>query len=142
MKLLKKGQGEIVGLLVIVLLLLFVGIIFLRFYIAQPSTSLSHSRQSIEASNALNALMKVSINGEPLTAHTDACNSDKNLCDGLQNEIEAILGYILKQGQKYSFTLSTGAKTLIEISQCTTGIVSTYSFIEANIFYDVTLKIC
>ena len=142
MRITKKGQSEVVGLLVIVILLLFVGMIFLRFYVAQPSTSLSHSRQSIEASNTLNALMKVHIQREPFAAHADACNSDGNLCGGLKTEVEAILGYILKQGQKYSFTLSTGAKTLIEINQCTTGIVSTYSFIESNVFYDTTLKIC
>ena len=145
MRLSKKAQSEVVGLLVIVILLIFVGVIFLRFYLIKPDTSYASSRASLEAGNVLNALMQVHIQGIPFAEYTDQCYSDATACQGLRLELNALLKEILKPGQKYGFTVVSGGSDVMHVASqnpCTTGIVNTYSFIENGIFYDASLRLC
>lgn len=54
-----KAQMEVIGLVVIVVLFIFGGLIYLFFVSRPPDTSLAEVRQSSEVSNLLNSLMKL-----------------------------------------------------------------------------------
>lgn len=54
-----RGQMEIMGLVVIVVLFIFGGLIYLFFISGPKDTSLPEVRQSAEVSNLLNAIMKM-----------------------------------------------------------------------------------
>jgi hypothetical protein len=141
----KKAQAEVVGLLVIVILLLFVGVIFLRFYLIKPDTSYASSRSSLEAGNVLNALIQVHIKGIPFADSVDDCYSDPVACQSLEGELSALFTAILKPGQQYTFSVSSEGVDVVAVESqngCATGIVSTYSFIESGVFYDARVRLC
>jgi len=54
----KKAQMEVMGLMVIVLILVFVILLALKFFLVPKTTSEEMQRQSIQASNMLNAIIR------------------------------------------------------------------------------------
>ena len=139
----KRGQAEVVGLLIIVVLLVFIGMIFLRFYLLNPpSTALSTARTSLETNNFLIAIMQTTLGQKQLTEHASTCYNKQSTCPTLQKDLLDIFSLVLKPGQKYAFMLKTAEKPFLELGNCETGIASTYSFVEDTIFYDATLKLC
>ncbi|MEM4244793.1 MAG: hypothetical protein QXR60_01130 [Candidatus Nanoarchaeia archaeon] len=55
----RRGQMEMVGLVIIVVLLIFGGLIYLWFKSIPPDKSLAETRQSSEVKNLLDSMMKV-----------------------------------------------------------------------------------
>ena len=138
----RKGQAEMVGLMVIVILLLFIGLIFLKFYLLQPSFSPVASRQSIEAGNLLNALTHVSFQGNTFSVAVQLCANDQNTCQLLEQDLTSFFQTVLLPQQHYQFTLSTEGTPLLALGLCTEGIARSSGFLESNTFYDLSLKLC
>lgn len=138
----KRGQMEMVGLLVIVLLLLVLGVIFLKFLLTPTSSTLADSRSSLESTRLLQALVLTTIQGKSFQEHALACSGDSAACTTLRQEIESIFTLLLKKGQKYSFYLLYNDQNILRLEQCTLGVVSSYPFTAAGGFYEVQLRLC
>ena len=52
----RKGQSEVIGLMVIVLILIFMGVLYLGFANLAGNDTLASQRVGIETENALNAV--------------------------------------------------------------------------------------
>ena len=138
----RKGQMEMVGLLVIVILLLVLGVILLKFSVAPKSTTLADSRSSLESTRLLQALVLTTIQEKSFQEHATACSEDSAACTALRQEIESIFTVILKKGQKYSFYLLYNDQNILRFEQCTLGVVSSYPFTALGGFYEVQLRLC
>lgn len=138
----KRGQMEMVGLLVIVLLLLVLGVIFLKFMVVPKSTTLADSRSSLESTRLLQSLVLTTIQGKSFQEHAAACADDSATCPVLRQEIETIFNLILREGQKYSLYLLYQDQTVLQIEQCTVGVISSYPFTAFGGFYEVQLRLC
>lgn len=138
----KRGQMEMVGLLVIVILLLVLGVIFLKFMLVPKSTTLADSRSSLESTRLLQALVLTTIQDKSFQEHAVDCSRDSTACTVLRQEIGTIFTLLLKKGQKYSFYLLYQDQNILRLEQCTVGVVSSYPFTAAGGFYEVQLRLC
>ncbi|MDP1694233.1 MAG: hypothetical protein Q8L34_01715 [Candidatus Woesearchaeota archaeon] len=138
----KRGQMEMVGLLVIVILLLVLGVLFLKFSVTPKSTTLADSRSSLESTRLLQALVLTTIQGKSFQEYAVACSEDSAACTVLRQEIENIFTILLKKGQKYSFYLLYNDQNILRLEQCTLGVVSSYPFTAIGGFYEVQLRLC
>jgi len=67
----KRGQAEIIGLVVVVLLLVFALIFFIKVKTSGDENESQLIRSNLRANSALNALMKVNIDGKSVTLRAD-----------------------------------------------------------------------
>ncbi|MEK6934341.1 MAG: hypothetical protein AABW46_00525 [Nanoarchaeota archaeon] len=76
----KKAQIEIMGLMVIVLILIFIIIVSLRFLVSPKSDTDELQRQSIQASNMLNAIIRSNTpGGSKVTNKIVECYNANNI---------------------------------------------------------------
>ena len=137
-----RGQAEVIGLLVIVLLLVVAGLFLLRLSIQPPSTTLTDTRSSLESTRLLQALALTTIQDKSFQEHVVACSAGENACIFLRQEIEAIFKIILKKGQKYSFFLVYEDSNILSLDHCPVGVLSTYPFALQGGFYEAKLRLC
>lgn len=138
----RRGQAEIMGLLVIVLLLLTAGLLVLRFSVKPSSTPLADTRSSLESTRLLQALLLTTLQDKPFQEHAVACSLTSSACSVLRQEIEDIFSILLKQGQKYSFFLTYQDQNIITMDQCPVGVLSSYPFTREGGFYEAKLRLC
>src|SRR3989344_9087095 len=77
----KKAQIEVMGLMVIVLILVFVILIALKFFLVPKTNTEEIQRQSIQASNMLNAILRSNTeDGSKVTSKIVECynSADKD----------------------------------------------------------------
>ena len=136
-----KGQTEIVGLVVIVMLLLFTGLLYLKFS-ATDSDNLDEIRTNVKAANLLSSITKLTIKGKSFGDHLIDCKLSGR-CSDLREEIPKIIAASgLQKNQAYMFTVSSGDANLIEIGNCSTGIASNMPIAREGVSFEITLKIC
>ncbi len=138
----KRGQMEVVGLLVIVILLLVIGLIVLRFSLRPASTTLTDTRSSLESTRLLQALVLTTIQGISFQEHAAACSTSSTACSRLGQELEDIFSVILKQGQQSSFYLLSEDQNIFSFDNCPLGVFSSYPFTHQGVFYEVKLRLC
>ena len=139
----KKGQMEVMGLLVIVILLLFLGMIYLRFSVKGSNASLADVRGSIEASHLLSALLWVDLEEGSVKERILACSHDNTGCQTLTNDLVELFSVSLKKEEKYTFSvLDEDKNVLFEIGTCGRGVVTTYHFLEEGAFFEARLTLC
>lgn len=138
----KKGQTEVVGLLIIVILLLVLGLILLRFSVKPFSSTLADARSSLESTRLLQALVLTTIQGKPFQEQAVLCSQDSSTCQNLRLELESVFSVLLKKGQKYSFYLTYQDQNIVRIEQCPVGVLSSYPFSADGGFYEARLRFC
>jgi len=145
----KKGQTELIGLMVIVLLLIFLGMVYIGFVSFKESSVLPTIRANIEAENALKSVMKVKIQddvfyGGNMTIEElmVACSDDTSMCVVLEDALEEVYNVVLKPTEDFSFSFYTGDEKVYEFGVCGLGVVASYSFIKDYVFYEAKLKLC
>lgn len=120
----RKGQTEILGFLVIVLLLLFVGIFFLYFSLRAEPETLQDSVVELQLNNLMNAVTQYSVcEDADLEDVMVACNDNRRICNEdscslMENELLAIFDELglesdtfeLKLGDFYTFGACSGEK--------------------------------
>jgi hypothetical protein len=141
-KLFSRGQAEVVGLLVIVLLLLFIGIVFLRFYLLDSGSSLSSTRQHLDAQHLLQGITHLSYNGKPFVDAVADCHFDVALCAALMDSFADVFTAVLRPGTTYQFTILSEDETVLRMGTCERGVVSTSTVSTADTFYDLRLRLC
>lgn len=145
----RKGQTEIVGLLAIVILLIFLGMVYLGFVSFREESILPTLRTNIEAENALKAVMKVEVEENAVYGTNMKveeilvnCRGDISLCVVLEGVLNDIYGQILAPNEDFSFAFYADNEKIYEFGTCGLGVVASYSFIKDYVFYDVKLKLC
>ena len=127
----KKAQIEVMGLMVIVLILVFVILIALKFFLVPKTNTEEIQRQSIQASNMLNAIIRSNtddgskVTNKIVECHNsadkesercnfmDICPSTSSSCPSPNLEKDILRKAFLKKKYKLEFkvTGSTGLKT-------------------------------
>tara|TARA_Y100000310_G_scaffold340265_1_gene435405 strand:- start:2639 stop:3121 length:483 start_codon:yes stop_codon:yes gene_type:complete len=141
----RKGQTEVMGLLVIVILLVFLGLIYLGFVMSKGPGELSTIRTNIEAENSLKAVMNVNLDDIDDKSVVDMvvdCGYDAQKCNLLENALKDVFGVILKPEEDFSYSVAMDEDEILAFGNCELGIVSRYAFIKDGIYYESSLKIC
>ena len=137
-----KGQTETIGLMIIVVLLLFLGIIFLSFALREKQDFTPEVRTSLQTTSLLTALLQTTVDNQQLKENFQNCYVKEENCLTLANETSKILDLAVQPGQNYNFTLSTEDKQLISIGKCSKGAISATSVRRGNVDFTVQLRLC
>tara|TARA_Y100000034_G_C6630397_1_gene275191 strand:- start:51 stop:476 length:426 start_codon:yes stop_codon:yes gene_type:complete len=121
----KKGQAEIFGLVIIMVLLIFALIFFVK--IQQEDTSNVAVRSNFRANNLLNAIVNLDVeepNVDNMKDWLRKCNkADKSVdCDNLRTELEAIFEATLLGSEKYHFDIDGSFAPVAKRGTCDVGI--------------------
>lgn len=135
-----KGQTEVIGLVVIVFLLIFGGVIYLKLS-SNKQTDYAEIRTNIKGANLLQAIVPLTINGTSFKEHLILCKEDQQ-CQALQQELPIILATTIPKNQHYQFTITNNNNRLINLGNCTTGIANNQPVITKGQVFDLQLKIC
>lgn len=132
-----KGQSELVGLLVIVVLLIVVGIVYLRFS-SYKEQGYQELRSSTTANNILRAIAAYNIEGYEFDAASYGCYAGD--CQGLNIAAEIVNASIGLR--EYGFWIEAEGKEIYRDKSCSVGILASYPFTYEDIFFEAKLKIC
>jgi len=136
----RKAQSEMIGLLVIVILIIFIGLVFLRLSLNKQS-SLPELRTNIQANNMLSSILKYSVSDGSIRDLVVRCVVN-NECDMVQKEVKTILDSVIDQRTKYEFLVVSEDKEALKIGGCDKGIAGNNQISEQGVFIDVRLKLC
>ncbi|MBI2105664.1 hypothetical protein HYT56_02385 [Candidatus Woesearchaeota archaeon] len=141
----KKGQAEIIGLVVVVLLLVFALIFFIKIRSGNDDNETKLIRANFKVNSALNALMKVSIGNEQMKDLIDECVLGFNACD---DDLKNNLTYYFEdpekglfKDKKYQFIISRYNDDLISLGDGCKENITASPFVVRN-SGKVELKIC
>ncbi len=138
---LRKGQSEAVGLLVIVILLVFIGFLYLRFGLQGKPDTLQDARQSIEANGLLRALLLLDTKDFSFQDEVSMCHTSSS-CDHLESVVQDVLATSLRPDILYTFSLFAEDEPLLALGNCTLGIMSRVPFTVDGVFYEASLQLC
>ncbi len=124
-----RAQMEMLGLLVIVVLFIFGGLIYLFFLQKPVDTSLPDLRQSAEVSNLLNTMMKVTpcedlsdtledviVTCYMFSGNRDYCGNPD--CKAYIKEVVANVTRSYNSGWQYSFEIKEGSSLFLSDGSC------------------------
>ncbi|MBT4576970.1 hypothetical protein HOB91_01410 [Candidatus Woesearchaeota archaeon] len=140
----RKGQSEVIGLMVIVLILIFMGVLYLGFANLAGNDTLASQRVGIETENALNAVLRVNLENYDDKTIQDLiveCGGGFD-CNQLENALKEVYTAVLKPGTTFSYWVLMEDEEIYATSTCQIGIVSSYVFVRDGIFYEAKLRLC
>ena len=111
----REGQLEMIGVLVIVVIFLFIGLIFAKFVANKPENAYSDIRKNIKAANIVNGLIKLDFDGKRLSNWLLECSSIGD-CDSVKAKIEEVMRLIGERS--YIFTAKEGGNNILNIGSC------------------------
>ncbi|MFH1331805.1 MAG: hypothetical protein ABIH63_00790 [archaeon] len=126
----RRGQMEILGLVVIVVLFIFGGLIYIFFMSRPADTSMPETRQSAEVSNLLNTMMKVTpCTDKPsdtlediiqncylFSGNSDYCGNPS--CKSYVNEVVGNVTKAYNRNWLYYFEINQSNKVFISQGSC------------------------
>ena len=145
----KKGQIEMMGLVIIVILIVIGGLFYLRFGILGKRSNIEVSNtQNIQAINLINALMNTQICGNETVKQTIiACSNGKEIgcstdpCNYLEQNLVTIID--LATDFNYKLFITKNDVTIKEIGTCSQGITSPkYTFTDQGSVYESHFMLC
>lgn len=140
----RKGQSEVIGLMVIVLILIFMGVLYLGFANLAGNDTLASQRVGIETENALNAVLRVNLESYGDKTVQDLiveCGNGFG-CNELESALNEVYGEVLKPGTQFSYWAYLEDEEIYATSACQIGIVSSYVFVRDGFFYEAKLRLC
>ncbi len=142
----KKGQVEMMGLVIIVILIVLGGLLFLRFSLSKPQIE-QPSIDTAQSYNLINALLNIQIcNGTSIRQATHACNTGQTMCNqDACTYTSTEIGQIIEKAtyKETAFYALDGDFEVITVNPCQLGTTSPpYYFKEGNKEYEVYLKTC
>ncbi|MBS3167488.1 hypothetical protein J4403_04790 [Candidatus Woesearchaeota archaeon] len=136
----KKGQLEMVGLVIIVILLL-VGLVIYAV-LNKPNDTESKKEESIRANNMRNSILLTSLCNTQTKYAIQKCNEDSSFA-GCNTDCKAYITQMLKKGNnpvsdelynlKVTFESGSETKTLYSIGSCKKGITSTTDSVPSSV---------
>ena len=144
----KKGQAEILGLAILVILLVVILVIALKFSFSSSDNSNNEVRNSLIANNLLNSIIKEKTKVDVKDLIYECYfgikngNSKEISCSKLSKEINKIIS--LNIGNRdFEIKFSTDSSEFFKEGKCSNGIESTaYRFKKEEITFVGTLKVC
>ncbi len=141
MRAMRKGQTEVAGLLVIVILLIVIGMIYLRFRLAAQE-DYSDIRASVEAGNLLKAVMRYNVGDVVIVDLLQECFEDNDRCRMFERELQQALEASLQPQLTYQYTLVANNRELARIGACSKGMVGSFITIKEGIILESKLVLC
>lgn len=138
-----KGQSEMMGLMIIVILIIFIGLVFLRFSFSERN-SLPELRENIQASNLLSSIIKYDTQEGSIKDLIVRCVRNKE-CGTLEGEVKEIMKNSLDTRTKYEFSViakDEGDKEALRMGSCNQGIASNTQVSQEGLYIEVRLKLC
>ena len=143
-----RGQIEVVGLVVIVLLVLVGGAIFLRLGSSRDVSDFG-IKESIEANNMRNALLKTTICDVSVEDAVAECYNKGVLCridacEYTKNKIQEILDLSLPANKDFNLIVKADGDLLFELGKCSRkGVTASQApIIKKGVLYDIDYKMC
>ncbi len=139
----KRGQAEIIGLVIVVLLLVFALIFFIKVKTSGDEIESQLIRSNLRANSALNGLMKVRIENDKkqMTDLVDDCITASKDCDSVERKLREALLYAFEDNINYNLTVYKGDVVDISLGRtCKNSISASPFIIRSN--GKVELKIC
>ena len=147
----RRGQTEIMGLVVIFILFLFIGLIYFRFSGTAEAEPMSTSRSYVEGSNMVNSMMAYSICKDNsfrdalkgcIEGESSICG--ENSCDAVKTTAEGIVKAVMAN-ESYQFTLVAAGNEIVKVPKtdvkCGTSTVNTFNNTIIKDAY-IRIKIC
>lgn len=139
----KKAQAETMGLMVIVILIVIIGLIFIRFNLREKNENYKDVRTSLEANNILKAVLRLKTSEINVLELIDRCYFSRENCENTKDKLQEILGFVLKKEENYNFLLRGEGEELFRIdNKCIIGVNAQHQFSKDNIFYEAEMRIC
>lgn len=139
-----KGQTDIIGVVIIVLLLVIIALFSLRFLL--PKQEPLEQKLSIKANNVLNAALKTSICQSTVEQGLiNCCRKDpfcgKDACSYISKELQKLFDASLEE--PYLFHISQNEQDCLHIGKCTEGVSSSsYILGQPSEQYKVGILLC
>ncbi len=150
----RHGQIEMIGLVILVVILIFGALFYVRFQMLQPVQSKQDDTLvTTQAYNLLSALLPLPLcEKRTIKDALIQCSegisapfcADYSSCQILHEQLPIILGSVLDHslGLKYSFHARSENAVFFEIPGCTRGITPSYPFQESGKNYEIVLTLC
>ncbi|MCD4666811.1 hypothetical protein K8R47_03305 [archaeon] len=136
MALLRKGQTEIFGLILIVVIVIILGTFALNMYLNKQPSSINEDYLRVYANNLKTAIIQNSICDISIRKEIENCNSGYtqclHSCSDLNQEIGNILNKTVEKNLNYEFSYNTEN---IKIGECIEKITS-------NNFANIQVVLC
>ncbi len=144
----KKSQIEMIGLLIIVILVIVVGVIFLRLRTAPKEDILSTARENILISNLIESFTKMSIGCEKnMDDVVEMCVKNggvicgKKSCEYFEESFKDVAKKVLGKGRCYEIELEEAdIKIVTEEKNC--DCPNAKKICEKYTSLDFTIKVC
>jgi len=145
----RKGQAEMMGLMVVVLILIIGGLFYLGFMARGDGSAEAQQIhvQSITANNLLHAIMKIKVCEDVnIEGAVTACVKGEqlcgqNACDFFESEVDGIVQAV--SDDDYRFIIKEGENEVHSIGDCEFGINSeNYPLDVDYTTYDVQMRLC
>lgn len=137
-----RGQSEVLGLLVIVVLLAVLSLIALRFLLSSQPSLYPEVRRHSEATALVSSVMKTTVHDSSLMDLAVLCSSDSSRCSDLDVAVQEIFSAVLRPHEDYLFTLSVEAEEIYRGGGCAKGIRVTYPFVRQSLSFESSLILC
>src|SRR3989344_4096935 len=126
-----KGQIDMIGITIVLLLIIIIGIIALRFSITKVESNQDNTLNSIKANNLVNAIVKASSCNSNLKEAMKNCCENKdfcgqNACDFLEKEAKLIFDKSISS--EYLLEIKNRDKSCFKFGNCEQGISSSTYF--------------
>ena len=136
-----KGQIDMVGITVVLLLIIIIGIVALRFSITKVENGDS-TLNSVKVNNLVNAIVKASSCESNLKEAMKNCCENKdfcgqNACDFLEKEAKSIFDKTTTNN--YLLEIKNEDKSCFNLGNCAQGISASPYFVDE---LEINLKIC
>ena len=138
----RKGQSETMGLLVIVILFIVIGMIYLRFRLADTGNDYGDVRNSIEANNLLKAVMKLKIGGIDVNEMIWNCHEEADKCRMLERELDSAFKSSLSERLNFGYVLKANELEILRFGECSLGIVGSFIAVRDGVVFESRLTLC
>lgn len=145
----KRSQIEIMGLLIIVILLILIGVIFVRFSLSEKPNTMAEIRTNIKITNLLTAITHTTLCGRYsfsdaiiycyTTNNDDLCGQPS--CTFIRTEIPKMIGLAVPNAE-YQFIAAADTRNFINIGTCKQGKVADYKVHSGDILFTMKLRLC
>ena len=134
-----RGQIETLGLVVIIILVMFLGFIFLK-YSGKEDISSEDKFLSIKANNFLSSIKQLTIGNNNFEYFAiDCCGGNSLSCTSVSEAVVYSMGY-LEEASDFKLTCFSGSEYPVVVGDCEFGVTSETFVLSSG--DRISLKIC
>ena len=143
----RRGQTEVMGLMVIVMILIFGGMIYISLISNLGSDTKTSLRTNVIAENALKSVMRIRMEDygdKSVEELVVECYSESSACNQLEYAVSDAFAAVLRPETNFTFAAKDieGDNTFVAWGLCDLPIVSRYLFVKEGNSYEIKLELC